>query len=201
MARLAAGFERLLAALAERPETALAELPLLGEGERHQLLREWSSPACEAPGDATVHELVAARAAAAPDAVALVVEGGASPLHLTYGDLAARAGRLAARLDRLGVGPEVPVAVAMERSAELTIALLAILESGGAYLPLDLADPAERLAWMLADLRPPLLLTTAAALPAVAALATGATRVLALDRGEEREGRRHSPLLSLSSRV
>jgi amino acid adenylation domain-containing protein len=183
IARLAVGFERLLGALAERPETALADLPLLGPGERHQLLREWASPPRREAAAATVHELFAARAAAAPDTVALV-EDGPRHLHLTYAELAARAGRLAQRLRALGAGPDQPVAVAMERSVELIVALLAILRAGGAYLPLDLAHPAERLQWMLGDLRPRVLLATASSLAALSAVEPGATRVVLLDGAE-----------------
>ncbi|HYX24300.1 MAG TPA: non-ribosomal peptide synthetase, partial [Thermoanaerobaculia bacterium] len=94
-----------------------------------------------------VHRLIAARAMENPEALALA----ADDAQLTYGELAARAWRLARRLRALGVGPEVRVPVLMERSAEMVVAQLAVLAAGGAYVPLDPAHPRERLEWQLAD--------------------------------------------------
>ena len=98
------------------------------------------------------------QAARTPDAVAITADGVAT----TYGELNRRANRLAHRLRALGVGPESLVAVGMDRSAELVVALLGILKSGGAYLPIDLAYPRERLEFVLEDARPAVVLTTAA---------------------------------------
>src|SRR5947209_20027199 len=91
--------------------------------------------------------MIAAQAARTPDAVAVVC-GGES---LTYGELERRANGLAHHLQRLGVGPEVLVGIALERSSEMVVGLLAVLKAGGAYVPLDPSYPAERLAFMRED--------------------------------------------------
>jgi aspartate racemase len=111
-----------------------------------------------------VHELVQAQAECAPDAIA-VVEGRA---QLTYRDLDSRANRLAAYLRKRGVGPDVPVAICLKRSADLVVSMLAVLKAGGACVPLDPAYPAERLQYMLQDTQAALLLTQPGLLPAQA---------------------------------
>ncbi|RII13421.1 Dimodular nonribosomal peptide synthase [Streptomyces sp. YIM 130001] len=112
-------------------------------------------PAAERPATTgTLHALFAARAAAAPDALAVSHEGD----HLTYAELDARANRLAHRLVAAGAGPGQLVALALPRSLDLVVALLAVLKSGAAYLPLDPDYPADRRAWMLQDARPVLVL-------------------------------------------
>ncbi len=147
IARLAGHLASVLAAAAARPGRRLSALPLLSAAERHQVVREWNATAADYPRQATVHELFAAQAAATPAAVALVC----GETTLTYAELAARAGRLAGWLRAAGVGPEIPVALAIGRSVEAVVAMLAVLAAGGAYLPLDPAAPRERLATMLAD--------------------------------------------------
>ncbi len=114
--------------------------------------------------DITVDALVAAQAARTPDAVAVEAEG----TRLTYRELDARAGRLARELAGHGVGHESVVAVALPRSADLVVALLAVLKAGGAYLPVDPRYPSRRLTAILDEARPLLVLTdsaTVAALP------------------------------------
>jgi amino acid adenylation domain-containing protein len=148
-------FATLLEALLEAPERRLSELPLLGPAERHQLLVEANDTLAEPPGEPFVHRLFEARAAAAPDAPAVSQEG----RWLTYGELDRRAGRLARRLRSLGVGPEARVAVSVERSPDLILALLGVWKAGGAYVPLDPAYPPERLAFLLADSRAHVLVT------------------------------------------
>jgi amino acid adenylation domain-containing protein len=151
-ARLAGHLRVLLEELAADPGRRLSELPLLAAAERHQLLHEWAGdiPAGAPAGEdgALVHELIAARAALMPAASA--VAGPAGEL-LTYGELAARSRRLARRLHARGVGPETVVAIRMQRGPGALVAILAVLEAGGAYLPLDPAYPEERLAFMAAD--------------------------------------------------
>ncbi|SCF90041.1 amino acid adenylation domain-containing protein, partial [Streptomyces sp. Ncost-T10-10d] len=140
---------RALRAIAENPDAAHRAAVLLGEAER-ALLEHWNDNAAAVPST-PVHELVEARAAAQPHRVAVV----AGERSLTYGELDARADRLARHLRRLGVGPEVFVGVGLDRSPELVVGLLAVLKAGGAYVPLDVSFPAARLAHMLreADVR------------------------------------------------
>ncbi len=146
-ARMARGFQALIEAAVAEPDRPVAELPLLSRAERHVLTHEWNDTATARPGPASIPERFARRAARASDAVALVF----GREHWSYGALAARAGRLARRLRRLGVGPETPVGVSVERSAELPVALLGVLEAGGCYVPLDPSYPPARLARMLAE--------------------------------------------------
>ena len=144
--RLLAAFERLVEAVPVDPERRLSELPVLSAVERQQVTVELPAPATAAAPE-LVPRLIAAQAAAHPEAPA-VTGGGRT---LSYGELDRRAGVLARRLRTLGVGPEVPVAVCLDRSPELIVALLGIWQTGGVYVPLDPAHPDERLAWMVAD--------------------------------------------------
>jgi amino acid adenylation domain-containing protein len=145
----------LVHAAADAPDRPLAALSLLDAEERAAVAAGWSGPPVPGPADATIHGMLAAQAARTPDAVALV----AGDATLTYAELDARAGRLARRLRALGAGPDARVGVCMERSPELITALYAVLRAGAAYVPLDPAYPAERLAYMLADSGAALLLT------------------------------------------
>ncbi len=152
-ARLAGHLRQLLAAAAESPDEPIADLPLLDERERRQLLVDWNRTAADWGPERAVHELFAAQAAARPDAIALV--GTAAGAHaLSYAEMNRQADRLADRLRALGVGPEVRVAICLERGVELVVAIFAVLKSGGAYVPLDPDYPADRLAWMVADAAP-----------------------------------------------
>ena len=148
-ARLLAHYGALLAGAVTTPELPLSRLPLLGEAERHLMLTEWNDTASAFPRR-TLHKLFEEQAAARPDAVAVVWNGGA----LTYAALDRQAGRIARRLRRLGVGPESRVALYLERSAEMVAAILGILKTGGVYLPIDLAYPRERLELLLEDAAP-----------------------------------------------
>jgi len=147
--RLARRFERLLDAVAEAPDEPVDLLPLLGPAERQQVLVEWAAAGTGAdfPPERFVHELFAEQAARTPELPALAVGGDL----LTYAELRRRVGRLAHHLMACGVGPDVLVAVLLERSTELIVTLFAILEAGGAFVPLDPAHPVERLAFMLQD--------------------------------------------------
>jgi amino acid adenylation domain-containing protein len=146
--RWAGHLTTLLAGAVADPARRLGDLPLLTAAERTALLAAGTGPGPDAgDGGALVHRLIAAQAARTPEAVAAACAG----TRLTYGDLIARSGELAGRLRALGVGTEVVVAVAVERSLDLLVAPLGVLEAGGAYLPLDPSYPAERLAFMLRD--------------------------------------------------
>ena len=147
--------EQLVDALERAPATPLASLDVMPAAERHQLLVEWNDTSADYPRDQSIHQLFEAQAARTPEAIAVVWEGG----ELSYGELNARANRLAHHLMALGVGPETLVGVCLERSPALIVALLGILKAGGAYVPLDPNYPPARLAFMLADTQAPVLLT------------------------------------------
>ncbi len=150
--RLLASFASLVDGLAEDPERPVSLLPLVGAAERRQILEQWSRGPAGGEALRTARSLPAVfarQAARAPDAVA-VAEPGAG-LELSYGELDRRSAWLARRLADAGVHPGEPVAVLLERSAEMVVALLGILRAGAGYVPLDLAYPRERLVWMLED--------------------------------------------------
>jgi amino acid adenylation domain-containing protein len=147
VARMAGHLASLLAAAVADPARRVSELPLMGGEERAQVLAEWNRTEAPCPADACIHHLFAAQARRAPDAPALLWDGGSR----TYAELDAEANRLARRLRGLGVRPETRVAICLERSPELVAAILAVLKAGGAYVPLDPAYPAERLEFMLRD--------------------------------------------------
>ena len=166
--RLLGHLQSLLEGIAAEPERRIADLPLLTEAERRRVLVDWTATAADSPHEACFHHLFEAQAERTPDEVALTFEG----RRLTYGELNARANRLAHRLRALDVGPEVRVALGVERSPEMLVGLLGILKAGGAYVPLDPDYPAERLAFMLDDARAAVLLTQGrlrGVLPAVGA--------------------------------
>ena len=159
--RLAESFHRLLAGIVSAPEMPVADLPLLSPAELQQL-REWRGVATDYPRRSTIPALFAEQAARAPDAVALVAGiagiGGLASGAVSYGELLSRARLLAARLRALGVGPEVPVGLLLERSLGMVVATLAVLEAEGAYVPLDPGAPAERLSWLLGETGVPVLI-------------------------------------------
>ncbi|HEY0783517.1 MAG TPA: amino acid adenylation domain-containing protein, partial [Thermoanaerobaculia bacterium] len=139
-----------LCALAD-PDRRLSLLPLLDAAERFQLLAEWAGEReVDAEPLAPLPARFLAWARQAPERPALVA-GAAGLERLTYGELAARADRLARNLRRLGVGPEVRVAVRLPRTADLVVALLGVLAAGGAYVPIDPAYPEERQAFLVKD--------------------------------------------------
>ncbi|WP_155394568.1 condensation domain-containing protein, partial [Xanthomonas albilineans] len=139
-------------------DRAVDRLPLLDEVERHQVLMQWNATAADYPRDACVHELFEAQVARDPSAIALVQ----GEVSLTYGELNARANRLAHYLCALGLRPDNRVAICVQRSVEMVVALLAVLKAGGAYVPLDPAYPPERLTYMLTDCGAVAVLTDAA---------------------------------------
>nr|VFJ75373.1 MAG: amino acid adenylation domain-containing protein [Candidatus Kentron sp. FW] len=145
--RMGEHFEVLLRGIVEDPERPVSRLPLLSEAERRRILVEWNDTGAPYPQEQCVHELFEERVAKTPDAVAIVFEDE----EISYGELNMRANRLAHRLRKLGVGPEVLVGLFVERSVEMVVGLLAILKAGGAYVPLDPEYPAERLAFMAED--------------------------------------------------
>jgi amino acid adenylation domain-containing protein len=148
-------FRNLLEAVIANPTQPLDQLRLLNDDERKKIVVEWNDTRTNYPRDASIHDLFAKQTQQTPSNVA-VVFGNA---QLSYDELNRRANRLARRLQKLGVGRDVPVGVCMERSLEMVTALLGILKAGGAYVPLDPAYPAERLAFMINDAGTPVILT------------------------------------------
>ncbi len=144
----------MLRGIAAAPETPLSALPMLAEADRHQLLVDWNDTAMAYP-DVCVHQLFEARVAEKPDAIALIVDDE----RVTYAELNSRANRIARRLRALGVGPESLVGIFMERSADMVCAMMGVFKSGGAYVPMDPAYPADRIAYMLRDSRAHTVLT------------------------------------------
>ena len=153
IARFEAYFLELLQAAIDDPAQTVADLPIIAPAERDNLV-EASASKAEFPV-ACLHELFAAQVERSPDAPALTFEG----TTISYGELDARANAVAHRLRAAGVGPDVLVALCLERSLELVIAILGVLKAGGAYVPLDPQYPAERLAYILEDTQAPVLLT------------------------------------------
>ena len=153
--RLAGHFVRILEAVVADPDQRISQLELLGEAERRQLLHDWNDTRVEYPRDRCLHHLFEAQAARTPDAAALVFRGDS----LTYAELDGRANQLAHYLRSSGVTVEQCVAVCVQRSLEAVVALLGVLKAGAAYVPLNPADPAERLASILESARPQLVLT------------------------------------------
>ena len=152
--RMAAHYVRVLTALAERPQQAVGEIELLSEAEKKQL-EQWGVNSTRYPDTEPVHNLIERRVETDPTATALIF----NDEHLSYAELNTRANRLAHRLIGLGVKPEVKVGIAVERSIEMVVGLLAILKAGGAYVPLDPEYPPARLAYMIEDSGIELLLT------------------------------------------
>ncbi|OLU26329.1 non-ribosomal peptide synthetase [Pseudomonas sp. PA15(2017)] len=146
IAAMAEHWQRLLRAMLDTPDAHLSELPLQGDGERQALLDNGRGIAAGAP-PASVQALFQRQVLATPDGRALTCAG----QSLSYAELNVRANRLAHRLIELGVGPEVRVGLALRRSLDMVVGLLAVLKAGGAYVPLDPEYPSQRLRYMVED--------------------------------------------------
>ena len=145
--RMAGHIGVLLASVAADASRPLSDLEVLTAGERARLLGAWNDTAVPVPPAGGAHELIAARAAAAPDAVAVTCDG----VVLTYAALLARAGRLASYLRAAGAGQETVLGLCLERGPGMVVAMLGVWQAGAAYLPLDPEYPPARLTFMLAD--------------------------------------------------
>ncbi|MCP3804556.1 amino acid adenylation domain-containing protein [Allokutzneria sp. A3M-2-11 16] len=148
-------FARLLAAAVAEPDKPLGDLDVLSAQERSDVLDGWNHPGREVVRT-TVPELFTAQVTKTPDAIAVAF----GDTELSYSELDARANRLARHLISLGAGPEKFVAIALPRSVDLVVALMAVFQAGAAYLPIDPDYPADRIAFMLEDVAPALALTT-----------------------------------------
>lgn len=150
MAAMARHFRNLIEAIAANPDHPIAGLTMLSQQERQQLVA-WNDTTRAFDPDTPIQSRIEQLVAQAPDAIALIHEQNAHVEQVTYDALNRRANQLAHHLRQRGVGPEVVVGIALERSPDMIVAWLAILKAGGAYLPLDPAYPAERLATMVED--------------------------------------------------
>ncbi|KUZ97320.1 non-ribosomal peptide synthetase [Burkholderia ubonensis] len=170
-------YRKLLTSLAGDASAAVARLPLLSDAERDTLTVEWNRTDTDfgAAAEQPLHRLFEQQAERTPDAVAAIYDDAS----LTYAELNLRANRLAHHLVALGVAPDSLVGVAMERSLDMIVALLAILKAGGAYVPVDPDYPAERVRFMIDNAQLRWLLTQQHLL---AALPDTDARLIAIDR-------------------
>jgi amino acid adenylation domain-containing protein len=182
-------YRLVLEGIAAGEERRLSELPMLGEVERRRMLEEWNGTREEYGEGLLAHEAFAREAQAHPEAAAVVEERGEGGERrvVTYGDLERSALRLAQRLRSLGVGPEVRVAVVLERSAEMVLGIVGTLKAGGAYVPLDPQYGRERLEYMLRDASARVVLTERSV---VGRLPSVGAEVICLD-GEIEAGREY----------
>ena len=155
IARMAGHFHALLESVIRDPSTTIDDLEILTDAERQQLLFEFNDTKTAYPKDNCIHQLFEEQVQRTPDNVAVAFE----EQQLTYAQLNARANQVAHHLQTLGVAPEVPVALCMERCTEMVVGLLGILKAGGAYVPLDPANPKERLSYIMEDARATVVLT------------------------------------------
>jgi amino acid adenylation domain-containing protein/non-ribosomal peptide synthase protein (TIGR01720 family)/FkbM family methyltransferase len=155
VSRMLLHFENLLAGIVADPARPIARLPLLSSDELTRLLKGWNDTHALYPRAKCLHQLFEEQAGRTPQSTALVF----GETRLSYAELNERSDRLARHLQSLGVGPESLVAILLERSVEMVVALLAVLKAGAAYVPADLAYPRERLKFMLEDAQVAALLT------------------------------------------
>ena len=145
--RMAQHLEVLLTGAVANPDSRIIDLPLMQKSEREQAISAWNQTTVDYPRDAGVHELFEAAAEKAPDAVAVVFED----TQLSYTELNTRAKQLAHYLGQNGIGPGSMVGIYLERSTDLLVAMLGVLKTGAAYVPLDPAFPDDRISYMVSD--------------------------------------------------
>ncbi len=191
MERLVRHLEAVLRGMAAEPEGRISELELLDAVEREQVLRGWNATEAEYPVEGGLAALFEAQAERTPDAPALVF----LDRSLSYAELEREANRLARRLQAVGVGPDVRVGLCAERSPEMVVGVLAVLKAGAAYVPLDPAYPAERLAYMLEDSGCRVLLTQERLLDRLPA---HGAQTVCLDRPLEGEAEAGPPRVAVS---
>ncbi|MEX3777264.1 non-ribosomal peptide synthase/polyketide synthase [Pseudomonas sp. MYb118] len=177
--RMAQHWTRLLQGMVGDSQQRISDLPLLEQGEYQRIVHDWNLTGEGFADNLCIHELIARQVAAKPEALAVTF----GTLSLSYAELDAQANRLAHKLIELGVGPEVRVGVAMQRSEQLLVALLAVLKAGGAYVPLDPDYPAERVAYMLEDSRARVLISESAVAQNLTVASD--TQVLLMDAAQE----------------
>ena len=180
IARLANHLKTLLTnIITSSQDTSIDQLDLLTEKEKHQILVEWNDTEADYPKDKCIHQLFEEQAAKTPDNIAVVFE----EQRLTYQELNQKSNQLALYLQQQGVKPDSLVAICIERSLEMLIGILGILKAGGAYVPVDPEYPDERIAYMLEDSAPQVVLTQARIASKIKKLAQGSgSVVLSLDK-------------------
>jgi amino acid adenylation domain-containing protein len=171
-------YETLLLGMVADVHQPVSALPLLDEAGRRQSVVDWNATRAEYARSSCVHQLFEAQAEATPGAVAVAFRS----QQLTYAELNQRAEQLAGYLRKLGVKPGVMVGVFVERSLDMIVAILGVMKSGGAYVPMDPTYPVERIAFVLADANVPVLLTQETL---AQNLTTGGTRLVYLDTSWE----------------
>lgn len=149
-------YATLLSNIAAAPDEAIRQLSLMTGAQEQEILYGWNDTVAEFPREKTIHELFEEQASRTPDAVALIGED----VRATFRELNERANQLAGYLIRLGVMPEDRVAISLERSIDMIVALLAVLKAGGAYVPLDPGYPAERIAFIVENSQAKLILAS-----------------------------------------
>jgi amino acid adenylation domain-containing protein len=185
ISRMIGHYKRLLEAVVADPDKSVAELPMLGEDERRQLLVDWNRTQAAHERSGCVHEMFAARAAQNPRATA-VIDG---TQEISYAELNARANRLARHLLKRGVRPETRVCIMLDGRFETIVAILAVLKAGGAYVPLDPAYPAERLAFIMKDAAPAVAVTLSRYAGRLKEGDAGGLQVIAVDEDAAAIGR------------
>ena len=156
VAKLTSHFQILLDGVSISPDCHIWDFPFFEPSERQQVLVEWNPAASQLPLTSTAHELIEYQVGRSPGSVALVSES----IAVTYDEVNKRANQIAHHLLVAGVTPDMPVGICIERSIEIIIGILAILKAGGAYVPLDPTLPKTRLAFILEDLQPSVILST-----------------------------------------
>ncbi len=153
--RMAEHLETLLSGIAENPERPISELPLMSDVEQNRVVHEWNQTTAPFPADRCIQDLFLEQVRRAPDAIAIAFEG----RQMTYAELNARANQMAAALRTIGVGPEWLAAIALPRSAEMIVAILGVLKAGGAWMPVAVDQPEDRIAFMLNDACPQVVIS------------------------------------------
>ncbi len=192
--RMSGHLQTILKNLPGHLDTCVAELPIMTESEQHQLIIEWNDTIRDYPGNKCIHELFEKQVELTPKAAALRYE----EWTLTYEELNNRANTLAHYLIKLGAGPDVPVGICMERSAEMMVGVLGILKSGSAYVPLDPDYPAERISYLVKDSGAPVILTQQ---NLTHVLSGSNVRVICLDAPEYLQAEKELPPINPESRA
>ncbi len=160
--RMLGHYHRLLTSVSDTDECKIGDIPLLSQNERESITVEWNQTAVNYPENMTAHQIFESVSADFPDSVAVHYSGNISPedpQKVTYSELNRRANQLAHYLRKMGLRPEGTVAICMERSVEMIMAILAVLKAGGAFLPVDPAHPISRREYMMQDSGTAILLT------------------------------------------